>query len=423
MTRRSLKPRRGVLLVAAAVVVGTGLVAAGWAAASVFESPAQREARATAPTPGPITAPVRRGDLAHEVTMPITVRRVDRITVPLVPDTAADVSVVTDVLVGTGDEVGAGSAVVAVDGRPRFAIPGRFAFWRDLAPGTVGPDVEQLQAGLVQAGLLSRADGSFGDATVRALTRLYARHHVTWPEPDTQPSSEQATTAAGREPTPGPPGGASPGADPADTSGAVVHPSDFVVVDALPAWVVEAPEVGEQLTESSELVVERGAVEAVATVPAGVASAVDTGDGGTVTVDGTSKHVEVAHVDPPPGGDPGSANGGGGDGAEAGTGGDDADADQQTQVHLAPSDGGSLSDWAGRSGTASVRTVLAAADALLVPTVAVTPGGGGASSLLVRRGREFERIRVEEVAQLDGQSAVAPLDGARLRPGDDVRVR
>jgi hypothetical protein len=406
--------------VAAAVVVGTGLVAAGWAAASVFESPAQREARATAPTPGPITAPVRRGDLAREVTMPITVRRADRITVPLVPDTGADVSVVTNVLVRTGDEVGAGSAVVAVDGRPRFAIPGRFAFWRDLAPGTVGPDVEQLQAGLVQAGLLSRADGSFGDATVRALTRLWARHHVTWPEPDTQPSSEPA----GPEPSLGPTGAGSPGADPADTSGAVVHPSDFVVVDALPAWVVDAPEVGEQLTESSELLVERGAVEAVATVPAGVASAVDTGDGGTVTVDGTSKHVEVAHVDPPPGGDPGSANSADGDGGvETGTGADDADADQQTQVRLAPSDGGSLSDWAGRSGTASVRTVLAAADALLVPTAAVTPGGGGASSLLVRRGRGFERIRVEEVAQLDGQSAVAPIDGARLRPGDDVRVR
>lgn len=85
------------------------------------------------------------------------------------------VGVVTDVLLPRG-KVGAGQAVLEIEGRPLIAMPGRFPFYRDLAPGDRGPDVRQLQNGLRAAGWDVRdRPGFFGSGTARAIRKMYFR--------------------------------------------------------------------------------------------------------------------------------------------------------------------------------------------------------------------------------------------------------
>mgnify|MGYP003317599873 FL=1 len=51
-----------------------------------------------------------------------------------------------------GDTVEVGSRLFSVDGRPSVAVTGDFSFYRDLSVGSQGPDVEQLEKILSEAG-------------------------------------------------------------------------------------------------------------------------------------------------------------------------------------------------------------------------------------------------------------------------------
>lgn len=78
--------------------------------------------------------------------------------------------VVTSVLVTAGQEVGQGSALYTVDLRPVSAAVGEVPAFRDLATGTAGEDVAQLQSMLQATGFYDGvADGEFGPATRAAV--------------------------------------------------------------------------------------------------------------------------------------------------------------------------------------------------------------------------------------------------------------
>ena len=116
------------------------------------------------------------------------------------------ISAITASMVGDSKSyrrpIAAGATVLEVDGRPLFALPGAFAFYRDLSLGMNGPDVSQLQAGLRAAGLDVGVDGSFGASTERAVRLLYERNGyaasagTTQGPSATSPTSSTATVSA-----------------------------------------------------------------------------------------------------------------------------------------------------------------------------------------------------------------------------------
>ena len=83
--------------------------------------------------------------------------------------------VVTSVDLGSGGQVSPGDVVYRVDQRPVSAAAGSVPSFRDMAPGSSGQDVRQLQELLAELGLYEgEVDGVYGTGMAAAV--------VTWQE-------------------------------------------------------------------------------------------------------------------------------------------------------------------------------------------------------------------------------------------------
>lgn len=195
--RRPLGRRGWLWLVAAVVLVGIAGVA--WWVGSSTQSPDQAAARASEPVASWVTAPVefrmlsatviQRGDVRAEVTVDVGV-----------PVSVEGDAVVTQVLVGAGDEATDGDRLVEVSGRPVFVMQGDVPVYRSLRPQMSGADVEQLQAGLVRLGFEPDTDGVFGEATKAAVAELYGEAgHDTVPVSATAEADLAAAEQAVRD--------------------------------------------------------------------------------------------------------------------------------------------------------------------------------------------------------------------------------
>lgn len=91
------------------------------------------------------------------------------------PTSARKLAVVTSISVKPGDELSSGRLVATVSNRPIVAFVSSIPFFRDLAIGDSGVDVEELERGLVQAGLLKTADRVFEEDSAQALGKIYRR--------------------------------------------------------------------------------------------------------------------------------------------------------------------------------------------------------------------------------------------------------
>lgn len=350
---------RRVLTGVVLVASALGLLAGGWALAQVFESPQQREAQASPPLPQAVTAEVTRGDLADTVAVNVEVVRATQLEVPLAG--AGGRTVVTGRPVPDGADLAPLRPVVEVNGRPLILITGSFPMYRDLADGVEGSDVRQLQAALNAGGYPVGVDGRFGAGTAHALAHLY--RDLGYPAAGTLPASE------------------------------------VVVVPQLPAQLVHAPALGAAADDTTALVASGGVV-AAAELPDVIAQQL-----GTDTMvalrspDGGELGVRVASV--------------GETDAESG----------QARVTFAAADGDFPDALLGQRLLATITLELVDKDALLVPSVALTPRGTG-DPVVVRvdaDGTAVE-VRVRELGALAGTSAVEPVEDGELEPGDQVRV-
>lgn len=379
--RRWLRPR---WIISGAVAASVALVAGGWFAATAFQSPAQREAAAAPPEPGIVTARVERGDLVRTATLRLRTERRSRedVGVPTQPD---DLAVVTAQPAAAGSVIGAGDVALEVNGRPVIALPGEFGYYRPLSIGDEGPDVDQLQRGLMAAGFLNGHDGVFGAPTDNAVRQLYERAHAAAP-------TERVAAATGT-------GAADEEGPSTESEHVVLRPADVLVVSELPAIVVGSPTIGDVLSPESHLTVERGGVQAVAEISSTAASGLTTDTLGVATIGDRRVKVRVTAVD------------------------DAGETEGTRRVRVAGADAPLPTDLVGQDVVATLDIHVAAEDALLVPTRAVEPGGDEPASVLVQHPQGFRRVPVEELGTLDGRSAVRPLDERQLRAGDDVRVR
>ena len=100
---------------------------------------------------------------------------------------------VSDVAVSDGDTINAGDTIFSLDGRDSVAVKGKFAFYRSLDVGAVGPDVKQLEDILISSGTgLKKSDELYTEETRTALGKWQAQHAY----PAAVASSEKTITVS-----------------------------------------------------------------------------------------------------------------------------------------------------------------------------------------------------------------------------------
>jgi biotin carboxyl carrier protein len=137
--------------------------------------------RSTASTrPLIVTAAVTRRTLQDQLTLTGTLGRVVQRTV-----TAPNGAQVSDVLVKDGDTVQAGQSIIGLNGRKVVAEPGTRPFFRALAIGDSGQDVQQLNGILASGGFQpGPVSAVFTDQTQSALIRWQSAHGYPGITPD-----------------------------------------------------------------------------------------------------------------------------------------------------------------------------------------------------------------------------------------------
>lgn len=451
--------KRVLLVVLALLFLGGG----AWAVAARVESPDQVAARAKAPEPDPVVAPLSRGYVNGSLSM--SVRAQYEQTIALRPPSAVT-GVVTSAGKGVGDTVKSGSVLLRANGRPLFTLTGAFALYRDIEPGDNGDDVAAVQASLKQAGFSLGRDrvGTYGSGTQAAVQKMYRAAGFDAPmtptvaaAPDVPPKSDHgetpeqpatpdasAETDGGQTPEqtakPEPPGeAASPG-----TPGEAASPGTPAEVDvaartvvatnaggAMDAKTTNDPVCASQnqnpgqsgpcvlRTEVMMIAQLPAVVQAIAPVGAQLGSEVD-----LVTL-ATGRVLLSATL---PAGSLGALTVG-----AMGTFADDAGADgsaevtaigpgasaAETIVSLSPS--GSVT--VGNPYVLAVENPAAeSGDSLLAPIAAVVDRGGR-SYIYVRDDGVFREVEVTVTAVVGGVAAIVPMDsGVPLDQGTEVRL-
>ena len=426
--------RRAKLYTAGTLVFVLAAFGGGWFAASSFQSPAQRAAAAKAPPASAVTAEVGTGALEQTISINAIVSRQTQQQVTVTG--AASPAVVTKQTLASGAAIAAGKVALEVNGRPVFAMPGKFPFYRDLHPGDTGPDVAQLQQGLRAAGYSVPSDGKFGKSTDAATHALYKAAGYTVSTSITSGSATSGPAVGVQDTTNS--AGTNSGSAATDATTLTIPLAEVLMFASLPAYIVSAPAIGTLLDAKSTISIEAGIEVANATVAASVAVSLRTGMTATLTgPDGTTIPVTVGTVGPPAAAtvNPGSADGaspatsgtsttGGGVTSDATTGGAPvSDAGGDVAVVLVAGSVTFPESWLRATALAIITVSVAAKDSLLVPTIAVVTGGKGQAHVLKRLpDGSFRTIAVDEVGQMAGRSAVTVKDPKDLAAGDTVKV-
>jgi multidrug efflux pump subunit AcrA (membrane-fusion protein) len=155
----------------AAVVVASS---AAWFAGRQIQSPAEIAARTAPPKASLIAVPVEQRTLSSEVVVRGTVRfgAPQSVSLPTSPLKTSK-SIVSTAPV-KGAELTDGAVAFTVSGRPVFVMEGAQPAYRDMGPGTVGTDVQQLEAGLLRYGFdPGPIDGVYDQQTQAAVAAWY----------------------------------------------------------------------------------------------------------------------------------------------------------------------------------------------------------------------------------------------------------
>lgn len=344
-----------------AAILVVGVFGGGWAAARQFQSPAQREAAARPPTPGPLFVPIEDGVLSDRVSGSgsVTYERIDTIAV-------TSGGVVTARPLAVGRTVQAGGVLTEIESHPVFVFPGKFPFYRDLARGDQGADVAQLQSGLRAAGhpVPHGETGTFGDATAAAVKALYSAAHY---------------------PTP-------PGFPVADLS----------IASSLPATVYEVPAIGSRLGDGgAAATLAHGQLVARVTLDAGAFTSVNKGQQAEMTGDGIGSPLSGRVASLAPGG---------------------AHSDPQVTITFtAPP----REELASRPIVATITIEAVPHSGLIVPTRAVADDSDSTSHVILKAGADRHSVSVRVLGSLNGRSVIEPADpsaAAALKPGALVQV-
>ncbi|MET7327262.1 peptidoglycan-binding protein [Nonomuraea sp. NPDC005650] len=160
----------------AGVVAGVVIIAgAGWAVGSRLRSPADEAARRAAPRASLVTAAVERRKLVSTVVVSGTLEYGSPLPVSLAGAVGGTSELQRATRAPRQGRFSEGAVLMEVNGRPVFALRGSVPMHRTIAPGSEGDDVKQLQRALRRLGYGGPVSGVFDQATIAAVTRMYAK--------------------------------------------------------------------------------------------------------------------------------------------------------------------------------------------------------------------------------------------------------
>jgi peptidoglycan hydrolase-like protein with peptidoglycan-binding domain len=166
------RPRQWRSLTLTMSAIGAVVVAVA-VAGPQLRSPQQAAADAAAPPPSLITVPAEHRALVEPIVLRGHIRAGARVELRPPPAAISDESVVTRVAVRAGEVLKEGRLVLVRAGAPMFALCLPFPLYRDLALGTEGPDVKEVQRALRRLGYRLSATGVYDQATQRAIARFH----------------------------------------------------------------------------------------------------------------------------------------------------------------------------------------------------------------------------------------------------------
>ncbi|MEV0004581.1 hypothetical protein AB0H28_20185 [Micromonospora sp. NPDC050980] len=158
-----------VLFLATVLLVTAGAVLIG----PTLRSPDQLAADAAPPQPLPVTAVVERRKLVEPVVLRGRVEPGASVRLLTPAAAVGPQSVVTKVLVRTGDRAREGQVLIERSGEPLFALALPFPLYRDLTIGARGPDVVEVQRAMRRMGYPVPGSGVLDRATQRQLAAFY----------------------------------------------------------------------------------------------------------------------------------------------------------------------------------------------------------------------------------------------------------
>lgn len=379
------------------------LIGGTWVAASVFQSPAQREAGAKPPEPMPVLTAVRTGDLRDQLTVNGTIGSQEARTVGF--GVAGGGSTVVTALgsdTAVGKPVGNGRVLLWGGDRPVITLKGSFPAYRDLKVGDSGRDVIQLQKALNAVGYGLSVDGQLGSGTMGAMTDLYRENGSQVPRVE--------VTAVVEAPQSGEPSKPAP-----KKYENVIPQAELCFIPGLEAGLrlEEVPQVGTFLDASTaKIKVATSQVMLSAEVPGQVAASLSPGLQASVmhkgaVVELVIDSITVVEAEPgeEPEGDPGQ------------------NAGATSLLVFKPAKGELPRDMpVGEPLLITVSRIVPVKDALIVPQRAITAAPDGSTTVLKLSGDgSFLPVAVKEIVCVTGECAIeAP--GADLKTGEQIRV-
>ena len=173
------------------VGLAVAFAAGGVVATQFMSTPEQRAANAEAPPASTLTATVTSREIANTVVTRgnvIASEAVDILAGRTYPSTTA---IFTAVRAKVEESAAAGTAVAEVNGRPILVLPGELPAYEDLASGSTGPLVTQLQQALKASGAtIDDPEGQYGRTTAAAVADLYT--NAGYAPQDSLPANEVA---------------------------------------------------------------------------------------------------------------------------------------------------------------------------------------------------------------------------------------
>src|SRR5258705_1718273 len=142
--------------------VVSGMAIGAWFAGSKIQSPAEVAARTAAPEPSPILVPVELRVLSSDVVTRGTARFGLPQPISIAPSTVKSSVGLIATVPRPNMEFEEGEVILSISGRPVFILRGTTPTYRDMAPGTSGGGVRQLEEALAPLRVApGRGDGIF----------------------------------------------------------------------------------------------------------------------------------------------------------------------------------------------------------------------------------------------------------------------
>ena len=166
--------RKGkVFLIAVVVLAITSVV--GVVLSSGIKSPAVIAAETAPPTPSLITSSVERKVLVNNLVFRGVFAERSSMTINPSGLSGSSSPIITQIYHYNQNTVYAGDVLAAISGNPLFIMQGNIPSYRNIAPGDQGPDVAELQRGLIALGYSIGEDqiGTYGNGTKKAVAAYY----------------------------------------------------------------------------------------------------------------------------------------------------------------------------------------------------------------------------------------------------------